>query len=264
MPKAIVWLLVFLTSGVLNTSAMKLILKKGKFTLHSISLLNFIVADLFVGGVLYVSLAINALRIEVCVTRAFSYFSLCIFTDVSLLSVAMIALNQANKAKSITRTNACNNLNENKRNITMKLAFIWVYSIAFPLVISALFPTSKIWFVQVIFLVIFVFIVHCYTFIQLQKNARTQPENRSLAVENRIKVTRRAQRLIIGFVITEVIIWMPSIFANSLTILKNKPLHEVANILYWCTSSVFLSPLINPVLFFWTSKFKMARQNNSI
>ncbi len=253
------WIIALLISGLLNTYAVKTIMKKERCSRNRAFLLNIFIADLSLGSLLYLFLAFRALRFIACISSIVLHITFFIFTNVSLLSLAIIALNHAKQTKNLFTFNR--NRSKTQRRIqTLKLAGIWVYSTALSVTVTILFPRSKIWFSQIILILIFIIALHCYSIKKLRKVIAYRSSVDPVLIKRRIKMSKKAQELIIALLVDEVLTWAPLILVVVLHICKAIPLPQFLEASYWCASIVFLAPLFNPIVFLLIRHAQKIRQ----
>ncbi len=253
-------MIVLILSGVLNAYSIMMVKKEERYSLHNVLLLNIFVADLCLGSVLDVFMAISALKVNVCLARIVLQITFFIFTDVTFLSLAFIAFNQAKQVRRLFDfTQNRNQSNQTQVQLMFKVAIIWLYSSIISLVVSFSFP--KIWFFQVILIFIFILVLHWYT---LKKLNGVVPSDDSVLLQRRMQVIRKAQKSIIALLLAEVLTWIPFVLAVVLHLFKVIKPHQIDETLFWTIDITYLAPLFNPVVLFLIRDFECRRDVSNV
>eukprot|EP00794_Sanderia_malayensis_P003649 gene3649-4166_t len=249
---AIGWIVVFLVSTLLNAVAVRIIMKKERFTSFSAMLLNIFIADLTLGSLIYASRTIGSLKLNVCLSKTVTYTAFYAFTDVSLLSLANIATKQAEvagKLRKLTLQNAGSD--QEKLTIALKLALVWIYSMTLALLVAFVIPDSKVWIIQAIVILLTICALHCYSLRKMSiVLAEPSNDNNEAMVKRRAQRMKKGMKLVMLLLAIEVSTWIPIFICALLYVSNAITLQKVSAASYWTGNAVMLSPMLNPIVLF--------------
>eukprot|EP00794_Sanderia_malayensis_P009929 gene9929-10947_t len=271
---AMFWVLILVFSTLLNASAFKLILTQSRLSIHSASLLSIIAGDLVLGGTLFASSAVACLQFNVCQALTAFLISYYILMDISVLSILLIVITQARKAKYLNTfvLVAANQLTgwALKHQLAMIITSVWLYSVFVGLSVVFLLPGSKVWFAQ--FLLIILAIV-CFLVYSLRKVRKVMkgcavPDQNSAALSNRAFQLKKALRITIMLLSIIVVTWIPFLIAIAIHVSKALPAVVSYHIVLWGVIFTYISPLFNPIALFWDGWKRtvkdMIERNNAV
>ncbi len=251
---ACIWAFLLVTSTALNLSTILKIVKRSKFLFHNICLLNLFFANLSVGGFIYLLLILNNLKVRPCFTRNAIYIASYVFTNVSLLSVAAISVNQANKVRHLSKFLAANDHKTKKNKYICILMVIWVYSLVLCQCVALYLPNVGLWFSQILLIFILILVLHCFSIIRLSRVGPLPSTTNVAMFEQRVMMNRRAVRVVIVLLMTEVCTWVPLIICVVIRMTKAFKADVINKALLYSSSVFFLTPALYPMVFFWFSR----------
>lgn len=265
--EGIFWIIVGLASFWLNASALHTLNKKRRFKkIYRIYLSNVFICNLFMGSLVFMSYAIIRLGFKQCILRDMTYAGTIIFTNVNQISMIFVICCQL---KTLGRVGT---IQATLDRISMKLhiaavVFSWILSAGFVVYKIRFESNTKLiltftWIKIVAILLLNFFVVRTINKCSALRSSSSTTTQRSV-VRSEKKLTKNALQITATFLCITIATWFPLLVIISLqrfNVVAGEG-KAVVTALVICVRIVFLGPLVDPMLYFWSQR---KRRVNSV
>lgn len=247
--EGIVWMLVAVVSSILNAAALRSLTRKFKLKkVHQLYLGNVFLCNCTTGSLVYICSMLIKFSSNICVLRDICVFGTIVFTNVNQLSMIFILTshirNRGGTGFSLTESNR---ITIAKVQHIIAILGSWLFS-GLLLLMIIFKPEANVILIYTFCKTVCIIALGLYAAHFIRKGNR-------LRKKNEIKGTNEtAIIIIVVFLIVTVATWFPLLTVLALQKFKLVQKDRLVQPLLIATRILFLGPLIDPILYFWSKK----------